>query len=235
MKLISFIVFIIIAIQTGCGRSQSKNLNISIPATEFAEKISQLPSAAIVDVRTPEEFSKGHLPNARNIDWNGYDFQAEISKLDKSEPVFVYCLSGGRSAAAANQMRSEGFREVYELQGGIVKWRAAGLPETKSTTTEPAGMSKSHFDSITNSEKMVLVDFYADWCAPCKRMKPYIDEIATTMADTVLVIRINADDNQQLCRQLGIAALPVLQLYKNKSLTWTNSGYISKEELLKKL
>jgi len=235
MKLIGFISLVFIAILTGCTNSQSQNISTNIPATTFAEKISQLPSAPIVDVRTPEEFSKGHLLNARNIDWNGMHFQAEISKLDKSEPVFVYCQSGGRSAAAVNQMRSEGFREIYELQGGIMKWRAAGFPETKSNVLQSAGMSKSHFDSLTNSEKMVLVDFYADWCVPCRKMKPYIDEISTTMSDNVLVIRINTDENQSLCRELGIATIPVLQLYKNKSLTWTNSGSITKEELLKKL
>jgi thioredoxin len=235
MKLIGLTSYVFIIMLAGCSTNRSKNLSINISATAFAEKISQLPSAPIVDVRTPEEFSKGHLHKARNIDWNGSDFLSEISKLDKSKPVFVYCLSGGRSAAAVNQMRSEGFQEIYELQGGIMKWRAAGFPETKSNELQSAGMSKPHFDSLTNSEKMVLVDFYADWCVPCKKMKPFIDEISTTMTNMVSVVRINADENQQLCRELGINTLPVLQLYKNKGLSWTNSGYITKEELMKKL
>jgi len=55
------------------------------------------------------------------------------------------------------------------------------------------------------------------------------------MSDRISVIRINTDDNQQLCRELNIEALPVLQLYKNKNLTWSNTGYISKEDVLKKL
>ena len=83
----------------------------------------------MLDVRTPAEYTQGHLSNARNIDWNGGEFEKSIAKLDKSKPVFVYCLSGGRSAAAASKMRSIGFREVYELSGGFAKWKAAKLPE----------------------------------------------------------------------------------------------------------
>jgi len=215
------------------GHTQTTNTNLS--ATEFSDKIKTLPSAPIVDVRTPEEFAKGHLQNAKNYDWNGNDFQKQISTFDKSKPVFVYCLSGGRSSSTASQMRSAGFKEVYELSGGIMKWRAANLPETTANATASNGMTKQQFDALTNSDKLVLLDFYADWCAPCKKMKPYLDEISKDMADKVVVIRINADDNQQLCKELKIDALPVLQLYKNKTITWTNTGFIDKAEVVKQL
>jgi thioredoxin len=96
-------------------------------------------------------------------------------------------------------------------------------------------MSKQQFDALLSSDKLVLIDFYADWCAPCKKMKPYLDEISRDMADKVVVIRINADDNQALCKELKIDALPVLQLYKNKTLSWTNAGFIEKAEVVKQL
>ena len=231
MEKIKFISFIILVIGLSCSGVRSQNVNASLPAIEFAERIKQLPSAQIIDVRTAQEFSKGHLQRARNIDWNANDFQTRLSGLEKSKPVFVYCQSGGRSAAAAAHMRSVGFGEVYDLQGGIMKWREAKLPENKATGTQPAGISKPQFDSLTKCGKMVLVDFYADWCAPCKQMKPYIDELSTATEQEISVIRINADDNQQLCKELGIAELPVLRFYKNGVLTWTKSGYTSKEEL----
>jgi thioredoxin len=194
-----------------------------------------MPTATIIDVRTTDEFSKGHLANANNYDWNGNEFDKQIAPLDKSKPVFVYCLSGGRSSSAASKMRSEGFKTVYELDGGIMKWRGANLPETTDNTVTPNGMSKLQFDALLNSDKLVLIDFYADWCAPCKKMKPYLDEISKDMADRVVVIRINADDNQALCKELKIDALPVLQLYKNKTLKWTNTGFIDKAEVVKQL
>ncbi|MEP7322111.1 MAG: thioredoxin domain-containing protein [Saprospiraceae bacterium] len=232
-----YLFFILAGITVGsnsCNRP-SPTLNTSLAPKEFKEKINLVPSAEIIDVRTPEEFSKGHLQNARNVDWNGIDFQAEISKIDKSKPVFVYCLSGGRSSSAANQMRSDGFKEIYELSGGIMKWRAANLPETSSTRPTSTGMSHQQFDSLLTFDKLVLIDFYAEWCTPCKKMKPYLEEISKDRAGKVVVIRINADDNQQLCKELKIETLPVLQLYKNKTMTWTNTGYISKEGILKQL
>ena len=212
-----------------------KNANRKKRANEFAEKIKDMPTSKIVDVRTPDEFSKGHLENALNYDWNGNEFDKQIAPLDKSKPVFVYCLSGGRSSSAASKMRSEGFKTVYELDGGIMKWRGANLPETTDNTVVSSGMTRQQFDALLNSDKLVLMDFYADWCAPCKKMKPYLDEISKDMANNVVVIRINADDNQALCKELKIDALPVLQLYKNKIMTWTNIGFIDKSEVVKQL
>jgi thioredoxin 1 len=66
-------------------------------------------------------------------------------------------------------------------------------------------------------------------------MKPYLEEISKEMADKVVVIRINADDNQALCKELKIDALPVLQVFKNQKLTWSNIGFIDKKGVEKEL
>ncbi len=218
-----------------CSNGQPKSNNTNLDASAFAAKIKELPSSAIVDVRTAKEFSTGHIQNAKNIDWNGDDFDTKIAALDKSTPVFVYCLSGGRSSSAAEKMRADGFKTVYELDGGMMKWRAANLPETNTNIAKTAGMSKQQFESLINSDKIVLVDFYAEWCPPCKKMKPYLDEISKDMADKVVVIRIDADNNQTICKELKIDALPVLKIYTAHKLTWTNTGYIDKEGVVKQL
>jgi len=231
-----YIYFLSIAIFfTSCANRQTQNTKSKLSATEFADKIKEVPAASVIDVRIPDEFSKGHLLNAINFDWNDNQFEKKIVQLDKSKPVFVYCLSGGRSESAARKMRSDGFKMVYELEGGIMKWRGANLPETSNNAMTSNGITKPQFDTLLHSDKFVLVDFYADWCAPCKKMKPYLNEISREMADKVVIIRINADDNQALCKELKIDALPVLQLYKNKILEWTNVGFINKLEVVKKL
>lgn len=245
IRLVTYVIVGATALLTACGNAQTGNssnaaatsasIKTNLSATEFDAKVKEMPGAPVIDVRSPEEFAKGHLANALNYNWNDSRFMDNISKLDKSKPVFVYCLSGGRSGAAAQKMRSEGFTEVYEMEGGMMKWRAANLPETTANTTASAGMTKQQFDNMLNPNKIVLVDFYADWCAPCKKMKPYLDEIARDMADKVEVVRINADDNQQLCKDLKVDALPVLQVYKNKAQTWNNVGFVEKEEVLKHL
>ncbi len=231
--------FIVIGLVTvtillnGCTSGQSQLAKTNLLPTEFAKKIKTQTAATLIDVRTPDEFTKGHLENAQNIDWRSNDFGKQIETLDKSKPVFVYCLSGGRSASAASAMREAGFKEVYELEGGIMKWRGANLPETTiNNTTKTAGLSRQQFEALVGSDKLILVDFYADWCAPCQKMKPYLDEISKDMADKVKIVRINADDNQALCKELQIDALPVLQLYKNKNLTWNNVGFIDKTGVL---
>lgn len=237
MKKASILLFTaILFFFTSCINGQTNGEKTNLSATEFSDKIKELPNAPLLDVRTPEEFSKGHLVNALNYNWNGDDFDKQISTLDKKQPVFVYCLSGGRSSSAASKLRRDGFEKVYELDGGIMKWRGANLPETTDEKqAKPAGMTKQQFDALLNSDKLVLIDFYADWCGPCKLMKPYLEEISKEMSDKVQVIRINADDNQALCKELKIDALPVLQIYKNKTMTWSNVGMIEKAAVVSQL
>jgi rhodanese-related sulfurtransferase len=113
---------------SSCSNAQSGQNNLS--PTAFAAKIKAAPKAVILDVRTPDEYASGHVANALNYELNGAKFAQQIASLDKSKPVFVYCLSGRRSASAANKMRADGFKMVYEMDGGMSGWRAAQLPET---------------------------------------------------------------------------------------------------------
>jgi thioredoxin len=218
-----------------CSEGQKQTGNTNLSATEFANKIKEQSNAVVLDVRTPQEYAKGHLPNALNYDWNGGDFENQVARLDKSKPVFVYCLSGARSAAAAKQMRSEGFQQVFELSGGIMKWRAANLPETTDAGMATSGMTKEQFNLLLNTDKLLLIDFYADWCAPCKEMKPYLDEIGKEMQDKLIVLRINTDDNQALCKELKVDTLPTLHLYINKTLAWAHTGLIGKKDIVRHL
>ena len=90
------------------------------------------PSAIqVIDVRTPAEFNSGHIEHAKNININDAQFEAQIAALDKSKPVLVYCAVGGRSARAANLIKSQGFPAVYDLDGGIGAWNKEGLPIVK--------------------------------------------------------------------------------------------------------
>lgn len=228
IPLIFFVVY-------SCSNAQVKNENSLFSPIEFSKKIKETKSAIIVDVRTPEEYSQGHLQDAKNIDWNGNDFEKQISALDKAQPIFVYCLSGGRSSSAANKMRSIGFVKVYELDGGILKWRNAGLPETTDLTKKPIGMSKQQFDSLLISDQLVLVDFYAPWCAPCKKMKPELDELGEELKGRIIIFRIDADENQSLFKELRLETLPTLLFYKNGSLVWSRTGYVSKEGICNQL
>ena len=225
---------ILLLVLSACTNGQNTNFGLNV--NEFNNKLNQTPNAQLIDVRTPGEYADGHLTNALNFDWNGAAFETQIKNLDKQKPVFVYCLSGGRSGSAAAKMRNEGFAAVYEMNGGMMKWRAAALPETKNeTSVESKGMSLNDYNKLTQSHKRVLIDFYAEWCAPCKKMKPYLDEISKDMKEEVTVIRIDADQNKLLLQELKIDGLPVLIMYKDGIQTWRNVGFIDKAEVLKKI
>jgi phage shock protein E len=80
----------------------------------------------LLDIRTPEEFSSGHLPLAENIDFYEQDFQARIQELDRNASYTLYCRSGNRTSQALRMMQAMGFTDVTELGGGVLAWQAAG-------------------------------------------------------------------------------------------------------------
>ena len=121
MKATLFSLLLIGFLFSSCNGQTEKKYE-SIAPTAFADKIKTTTNAQIIDVRTPEEFAGQHIDNAENIDWNGDDFDGKVSKYDKTKPVFVYCMSGGRSKKAAEKLEELGFKTIYELQGGIMKW-----------------------------------------------------------------------------------------------------------------
>lgn len=123
-----FFGLFVVSILTSVNCSNQQSNEFLLTAKEYSKKIESMPNAPIIDVRTPEEFKTGHIAKAVNYNWNGDKFLSQIAKLDKTKPVFVYCHAGGRSNAAANKMRSIGFKKVYDLSGGFTSWKAASLP-----------------------------------------------------------------------------------------------------------
>lgn len=224
-----FITMVVLTLASCANSSSQKQAKYSLSPQEFAEKLKSLPEAPIIDVRTPKEFAEGSIEGAKNINWQDAAFAEQIQSLDKNKPVFVYCLVGGRSGEAAALMRQQGFTEVYELEGGMMKWNAARMPIHNASSE---GMTKADFDRLIQNEKLVLVDFYADWCGPCKKMKPYLEEIARDMKDVVVVERIDVDANKALCKEMGVSALPVLMIYKNGEVVWMKNALAEKAEMV---
>ncbi|MFV8353536.1 thioredoxin domain-containing protein [Flavobacterium sp. XS2P14] len=204
----------------------------TIDAKAFAEKIATTPKQQILDVRTPDEFSSDHIENAKNINWLGSTFISDVEKMDKSVPVFVYCKSGGRSQKAAEKLNKLGFTTIYQLEGGILKWEAAGLSKPSN---KKIGLSLPEYDKLLQSDKKVLVNFYAEWCAPCKIMTPYILQMKKDLGEEIVIIRLDADKNKTVMAALKIIELPTLLLYDHATVTWKHSGFISEADLKKQL
>ena len=229
MKLQKIALALLVFVLTSCNGQTQKNSKLIDPVA-FKKEITATPNAQILDVRTPEEYASEHLQNAQNVNWLSADFVANTSKYDKSKPVFVYCKSGGRSHKAAEKLAELGFTNIIELEGGILKWDAAGLskPEEKWI-----GITQKEYADLLNSDKKVLIDFYAEWCAPCKKMTPYLLKMQKELGDKMVIIRLDADQNKSLLSEMKISELPTLLLYENKQLKWQHSGYISESDLKK--
>lgn len=208
------------------GQGEKKVLD----AKTFSDELRKTPDALVLDVRTPEEFAGGHLDKAVNVDWNGDGFDAWTKKIDKEANIFVYCLSGGRSGSAGAALRQAGFRHVTEMEGGIMKWKSAGLPLTGGAARR--GMPLAEFESQLKSDsKVLLVDFYAPWCGPCKKMKPELEQLEKENDSNLKVLRIDADQNPDLTAALKVDALPVVLIYKEGKLLKRLEGYQSPAQL----
>lgn len=121
----SFVFAVSLLFLSSCAQGQE-----NLAASAFSQKIKADKSAVVMDVRTPDEFTGGHLANAINVDVKSTDFSQRCDKLDRKKTYYVYCLAGVRSNRAAQVMRAKGFR-VVTLDGGITAWKDAGLPVVK--------------------------------------------------------------------------------------------------------
>lgn len=106
------------------GRAQEIKI---ISPEEVYKAVNDNRNLQLIDVRTQEEFGEDHLKTAQNICVTDDDFKEKVAKLDKNEPVYLYCRSGKRSARAAQIMKDMGFKEIYDMEGGFLNWENQGL------------------------------------------------------------------------------------------------------------
>jgi thioredoxin len=220
----SFVIF-------SCSGQIANNIQ-TVDAKTFSEKIAATPNPQILDVRTEAEFSSDHIDEALNSDWLGNNFVKGTEKIDKTKPIFVYCKSGVRSQSAATKLSELGFTKIYLLQGGILKWDAAGFSKLSSKVL---GMTMQEYNNVVASEDKVLINFYAEWCEPCKKMSPYIKAMQTEFAGNVTIIRLDADKNKTLMTEMKISELPTLLFYDKKEIKWRQTGFVSENDLRKQI
>lgn len=201
--------------------------NIDVNAFEGKMK----DNTQLLDVRTPSEFERGYLPNARNADWKNQEaFKKAVASLDKSKPVLVYCYSGGRSANAADYLAKEGFKEVYNLEGGYLKWTTANKA-VNAPALAPPPTAKNVLEASLKEHAVVLVDFYADWCGPCRKQAPVLEKLRKEWAGKVAILKIDTDKNPEIPKRYQIDEIPTMLLFKNGKLVNRLVGYREERNL----
>ena len=191
-------------------------------------------NAIILDVRTPEETAGGMIDQASTIDFYDPNFTKKISVMDHSKNILVYCKAGGRSAQAADILVQNGFKHVYNLEGGISSWQANGNPVTAGTVAQDEHiqeMSAKQFDKLLAQNKLVLVDFHTVWCSPCRKMAPIIDKMEQEFKGKASVLRIDVDKSTELAAKYQIQAVPVFILFKEGKEVWKQNGAMEETKL----
>lgn len=225
-----FSLFLLFSILSCKGQADSSR---KLNSDEF-EKAINGKDVQVLDVRTASEYNSGHIKNALLSDWtNSTQFNDRIQYVDKDKPVYIYCLVGGRSAAAADWMRKNGFKKVVELVGGMNAWKKASKPVEGASTEKQ--MTVEQYWSKIPANKTTLVDVGAAWCPPCVKMQPVLDDLEKTKGLNFLLVKIDAGVHTDVLKALNIDPIPVFIIYKNGKETWRKQGIVTKEEFLKQI
>ena len=122
-KVIAMLASVLLLAGCASGATGVTNMNVE----DFSKKTAES-GVVILDVRTPGEFMTGHIQDAQNIDFESGSFESQIESLDKNGTYAVYYRSGNRSGQAVKVMQDAGFKNIYNLDGGVIDWANSGLP-----------------------------------------------------------------------------------------------------------
>jgi thiol-disulfide isomerase/thioredoxin len=211
----------IVFLFTIAGFSQNQNVT-TLPLDSFSSKIESQKSAQIIDARGSEEFEINHINGAVNFNLGSKNYAENVSRLDKTKPVFIYSIGAGRSVQLAKELLKNGFSDVNTLQGGIAAWIGGGKPyyfnsKSKLTTAE--------YDKIVADNKTVLVDIGSRYCGACKKVKPVLETIRAEYGTNVKIVEIDLEDNPQIIADLKtVKVFPTLVLYQNGKIVFKKDG-----------
>lgn len=226
MKINLFLTICCLSVLTACN---SQEVQSSLSVTEFEKGISKN-NIQLLDVRTPGEYQSGHLSNALLADWNNEsEFQKRVNAMDKTKPVYTYCLSGARSGAATEWLKQHGFT-AYNLTGGISAWKRANKPIEQTALVKQITLD-DYFAQIQKN-KTVLVDFSAVWCPPCKKMTPIVDSLVKTNSSQFVLVKVDGGDQTEICKALKIESFPTFIIYKQGKEIWRKEGIVEAKEFV---
>lgn len=201
--------------------------------SDFEKRISaQKPQ--LLDVRTAGEYQSGHLKNSLQADWLNKDqFADRIKYLDKNKPLLVYCASGVRSAAAAKWLLDNGFKDVQNLKGGLTAWKMEG--RSVEAPAPKAQLTVDQYKQLSVSGDVVLVDFGAEWCPPCKKMEPILTQLQNELSGKYTLVKVDGGMDIDVMKAQKVDALPVFVIYKKGKEVWRKQGVVELDELKKQI
>ena len=215
----SFIItaFSFLSLTTAFAQQENHDL---ITIDSFSAKISKQQTPQIVDVRTPEEFTINHINGATYVNLKEENHLDALKNFDKTKPVFIYAIQNSRPDILAAELHTNGYKEVYELKGGIAAWIGSGNPYYTSVKNN---LSVADYNKTLTDNKIVLVEIGTKYCGLCAKAKVIVDSLQND--GSYKVVQLELYNNPQLVAQLGeVPSVPTLLLYKDGQIVWKRSG-----------
>jgi len=128
-----------------------------------------------------------------------------------------------------------GYKEVYNLEHGIMDWELNNLlvfidPDAKPDIDNKIDIAE--YSKLLDSKEPVFIDFYAPWCGPCRTMMPMIDSIKVEFHPRINIVKVNVDASKKLVKELGLNGVPYLAFYKNGKLIYSKNGVLVRKEII---
>jgi thioredoxin 1 len=225
LKPLSFVALFLVF--TSC-KNNSSNGKLDVQAFN---QIASNNNAQIIDLRPKSVFDSGHIENAASFAPNSQELEAYVDLLYKDVPVCVVGGNEGENAKLIDLLKSKGFKSINELDGGMLSWQKANLPILKTEPKKVYPNDTIAFDDAILGKKLVMVDFNATWCKPCKMMQPSIDKVHDTRSEEVIVYSIDVDQFPQYNEKYQIKSIPLVLLFKNGQILHRSEGLLEESKI----
>lgn len=207
----------------------NNNQHVLEPA-DFKAKVSEA-NAQILDIRDEADFKKGHIANAVNISSKSTDFEAQTASLYSDVPTYIYGNTEAEAMSAAQTLGALEFKKLFVLKGGVSAWTAAGLALEAEKPRKIYESDTIPFEEARKGSKLVMVDFNATWCKPCKMLEPFVHRLHDNRDAEVIVYSIDVDQRRDLAMEYSANSIPLLVFIKNNKILYRSEGYIDEAQL----
>lgn len=221
----SLIVLLVLTIA-----SCNKPTNVALDVQAFNERVQSV-DYQVLDIRTTEVFKKGHIERAVNLPYNSSDFKTPDKALYLDMPICIYGNDESEQVAAAQELSKKGYKDIYVLKGAFASWKSSNLPIIEEKEKKIYESDTISFEEARKGNKLVMVDFNATWCGPCKKIEPFVHRLHDNRDTDVIVYSIDTDQRPELASEYTATYIPLLVFIKNNKELYRSTGEITEQEL----